>query len=191
MQIIYNGTLFIELEGDTPGSGFDQLVVTGNAQIAGTLDVSALNLFEPFVGQTFEILTANNISETFDNIVTHRGLGVDVTYNSTNIVITVTSPVSVDDNNEELFPTEYSLEQNFPNPFNPSTTINFSVPEASFVSLKIFNVLGEEVETLVAKDLNAGNYKYGWNALGLPSGIYFYKLQTDNFTETKKMILLK
>ena len=87
MQIIYNGTLFIELEGDSPGSGFDQLVITGNANLAGTLDVSALNIYEPQVGQTFEILTANNIAGTFENIITHRGLGIDVKYNSNNIII--------------------------------------------------------------------------------------------------------
>ncbi len=88
-------------------------------------------------------------------------------------------------------PEDFSLSQNYPNPFNPSTTINFSIPEASFVSLKVFNSLGEEVETLVAEELSAGNYKYDWSGVNLPSGIYFYKLQSDNFIETKKMILLK
>jgi hypothetical protein len=88
-------------------------------------------------------------------------------------------------------PVDFSLNQNYPNPFNPSTTVNFSIPEATFVSLKIFNSLGEEVETLVAQELILGNYKYSWNAINLPSGVYFYKLQTKNFVETKKMILLK
>jgi len=88
-------------------------------------------------------------------------------------------------------PTEFSLNQNYPNPFNPITTINFSIQEASYVSLKIFNSLGEEVETLVAEELSAGNFNYDWNAKGFASGIYFYKLQTENFFETKKMILLK
>lgn len=88
-------------------------------------------------------------------------------------------------------PEDYSLSQNYPNPFNPSTAINFSIPEASYVSLKIFNSLGEEIETLVSEELSAGSYKYDWNATNLPSGIYFYKLQTGIFVETKKMILLK
>ena len=88
-------------------------------------------------------------------------------------------------------PVDFSLNQNYPNPFNPSTTVNFSIPEATFVSLKIFNSLGEEVETLVAEELGGGNYKYDWNVINLPSGIYFYKLQAENFVETKKMILLK
>jgi len=85
----------------------------------------------------------------------------------------------------------FSLSQNYPNPFNPSTTINFSIPEESFVSLKVFNSLGQEIETLVSKDLGAGNYKYDWNAKNFTSGIYFYTIQTDDFIETKKMILLK
>jgi hypothetical protein len=90
-----------------------------------------------------------------------------------------------------LIPEEFKLNQNYPNPFNPSTTVNFSIPEASFVSLKIFNSLGEEVETLVAEELVGGNYKYNWNAVNLPSGIYFYTLIAESFSQTKKMILLK
>lgn len=88
-------------------------------------------------------------------------------------------------------PTEFELFQNYPNPFNPSTTISFSIPENSFVKLRIFNSLGEEVETVVNRELSAGNYKYDWNAINLPSGIYFYKLQTEKFNETKKMVLIK
>ncbi len=86
---------------------------------------------------------------------------------------------------------EFKLNQNYPNPFNPNTTINFSIPGATFVSLKIFNSLGQEVETLVSEDLNAGNYKYDWNAESLTSGVYFYTLIAGNFIETMKMILLK
>ncbi len=88
-------------------------------------------------------------------------------------------------------PRDYLLMQNYPNPFNPSTTINFSIPEASFVSLIVFNSLGEKVTILVSKELNAGDYKYDWNAAGLTSGIYFYRIQAGSFIETKKMILLK
>lgn len=86
---------------------------------------------------------------------------------------------------------DFVLNQNYPNPFNPATTINFSIPEASFVSLKVFNSLGQEIETLVAKELNAGNYKYDWDATNLTSGIYFYTIQAGNFIDTKKMILLR
>jgi len=99
-------------------------------------------------------------------------------------------PAGVELISNEL-PTEFNLNQNYPNPFNPSTTISFSLPEVSFVSLKVFNTLGEEIEMLVSEELSSGSYKFDWNANNLPSGIYFYKLQSENFVETKKMILLK
>jgi len=91
----------------------------------------------------------------------------------------------------EEIPKTYALEQNYPNPFNPSTSILFSIPEQSFVSLEIFNSLGEKVSTLVSDELNAGNYKYEWNAATLSSGIYLYRLRTPQYSETKKMILLR
>jgi hypothetical protein len=85
----------------------------------------------------------------------------------------------------------FDLSQNYPNPFNPSTTIQFSIPAEEFVSLSVFNSLGEKVSTLVSENLNAGTYKYDWNAADLPSGIYFYSLTADNFKQTKKLILMK
>jgi hypothetical protein len=100
---------------------------------------------------------------------------------------------SVTDINDirNIISNHYYLQQNYPNPFNPSTTIQFSIPEQSFVKLEIFNSLGEKAAALVSEELNAGNYKYEWNAEGLPSGIYFYRISTNNFSEMKKMILLK
>ena len=86
---------------------------------------------------------------------------------------------------------EYRLNQNYPNPFNPTTTISYSIPMTSNVSLKIFNVLGKEVATLVNETKNAGNYSINFNAVGLSSGVYFYQLTTDNFTSTKKFTLMK
>ena len=83
------------------------------------------------------------------------------------------------------------LKQNYPNPFNPSTTIEFGIPESQFVTLAVYNLLGEQVSVLVKENLNAGNYKANWNATDLPSGIYIYKLIAGKFVETKKMILLK
>ena len=88
-------------------------------------------------------------------------------------------------------PTDFSLNQNYPNPFNPSTTISYSIPEDNFVTLKVFNVIGEVVATLVKKEMKAGNFKVNWNAVNLPSGVYFYKLSAGSFSEIKKMVLLK
>lgn len=88
-------------------------------------------------------------------------------------------------------PVEFTLGQNYPNPFNPSTTIEFTIAKAGWVILKIYNVLGEVVTELIAAQLNTGNYRYNWNAEGLPSGVYFYRLETKGLSQTKKLLLLK
>jgi hypothetical protein len=88
-------------------------------------------------------------------------------------------------------PESYSLEQNYPNPFNPSTTIRFSVPETGLVTLKVFNLLGEQVATLVNSELAKGRYEINFKGNDISSGIYFYTLKAGNYVSTKKMILLK
>ncbi len=88
-------------------------------------------------------------------------------------------------------PDKFYLSQNYPNPFNPNTNIEFSLPQKSFVKLKVFDLLGREIANLVNENLSAGSYKYDFNASALPSGIYFYKLETENFSETRKMVLIK
>ncbi|HTX20127.1 MAG TPA: carboxypeptidase regulatory-like domain-containing protein [Bacteroidota bacterium] len=88
-------------------------------------------------------------------------------------------------------PTTYALWQNYPNPFNPSTTIEFDLPRQSYVSLKVYNVLGQEVASLVDGDRPAGRYRQVWQASGAASGIYFYRLRTDLYSETRKMLLMK
>jgi aminopeptidase N len=88
-------------------------------------------------------------------------------------------------------PTQFALKQNYPNPFNPTTTIRFDLPEAMYASLKVYNSLGEEVATLVEKDLLAGRYSIDWNADDLASGIYFYRLHAGDFAATKKLLLLR
>jgi hypothetical protein len=94
--------------------------------------------------------------------------------------------------NEKMIPAEFSLEQNFPNPFNPSTKIVYNLPENSFVSLKIFNAIGMEVATLVNSVTPAGSHEILFDAQGYNSGVYFYTLKTgNNFVQTKKMILMK
>jgi hypothetical protein len=95
------------------------------------------------------------------------------------------------ENEQTEIPISFKLEQNFPNPFNPSTIIKFSLPSSSYATLKIYNAIGEEVASLLDKDLTTGIYEIEWSAAGLPSGIYFYRLQAGDFLETKKMILMK
>ncbi|HEY7751282.1 MAG TPA: T9SS type A sorting domain-containing protein, partial [Ignavibacteriaceae bacterium] len=88
-------------------------------------------------------------------------------------------------------PQEFSLFQNFPNPFNPATIIEFQIANSGFVSLKVYDVLGNEIATLVNEEKPAGSYQVNFDATGIPSGVYFYKLNAGEFSQTKKMILMK
>jgi len=113
-----------------------------------------------------------------------KGCYIDsVAYGDTSFIV-----VSVPD---DLSPSEFNLSQNYPNPFNPSTTISYSLAQSGFVQLKVYDILGEEVSTLVNKVQSSGNYNVEFNANELPSGIYFYRLQSGSFSETKKLVLLK
>ena len=92
---------------------------------------------------------------------------------------------------DETIPTVFKLEQNYPNPFNPSTIIKFAVPERSNVVLKIYDLLGGEVITLVNEEMEAGWYRREFNASGYSTGVYIYRMQAGNYISTKKMILIK
>jgi hypothetical protein len=88
-------------------------------------------------------------------------------------------------------PKNYLLGQNYPNPFNPTTNIRIQMPKTGFAKLIVFDVLGREVKTLVNEELKAGSYRVDFDGSRLSSGIYFYRLETSGFTETRKMILIK
>ncbi|MCH8871931.1 T9SS type A sorting domain-containing protein [candidate division KSB1 bacterium] len=119
----------------------------------------------------------------------------------TGLAYAETGVTSVEGRDDKSIPTEFILSQNYPNPFNPSTSIEFSVPVNSNVRLTIFNLLGQEVTTLVNKELSAGNYSVIWNGtdrngLQVSSGVYLYKMKANRnngtpYSQTKKMILLK
>jgi hypothetical protein len=102
----------------------------------------------------------------------------------------VQAPIGIQQTGSEL-PKQFELGQNYPNPFNPETNIEFSVPNAGFVRLALFDILGREVSELINQDLNAGKYKYNLNAGSLSSGVYFYRLTSGSFSEVKKMNLIK
>lgn len=85
----------------------------------------------------------------------------------------------------------YELSQNFPNPFNPTTNIKFSIPNSSKVVLTVYNNTGMEVETLINENLNQGSYQVDWNAVNFTSGVYYYKIQAEGFIQTRKMLLIK
>jgi lysophospholipase L1-like esterase len=114
-------------------------------------------------------------------------------------IIVDTNPTNVNETELRTIPTGIVLQQCYPNPFNPSTNISFSLPTKSFVSLKIFDLIGREVATLVSEEMSAGRYSKKWNAENISSGVYFYRLQVrqtsggqaGTFTETKKLVLLR
>jgi hypothetical protein len=94
-------------------------------------------------------------------------------------------------NHTSSLPSVFRLEQNYPNPFNPSTTFRYSIPNGSKVIIKVYDILGNEIKTLVNEEKSAGSYELTFNAVNLPSGVYFYRLQAGSFVETKKMMLIK
>jgi hypothetical protein len=98
--------------------------------------------------------------------------------------------VSVSQLGSEI-PDKYELYQNYPNPFNPETKIKFDIPQPGQVKLAIYNILGEQIALLQNGFLNYGRYESSWNASALPSGVYFYKLETEDFVSIKKLVLLK
>ena len=102
----------------------------------------------------------------------------------------VESPVGIK-NELTSIPADYSLSQNYPNPFNPSTTIKFSLPKEVYVTVNIYNSMGEDVSKLISKEMNPGEYTTEWNASGFSSGVYFYRIVADNFIQTKKLLLIK
>jgi hypothetical protein len=104
-----------------------------------------------------------------------------------NIINAITDVRQVKSN----IPDRYKLSQNYPNPFNPATNIEFSLPKSSNGTLKVFNILGQEIATLVNENKNAGTYKVDFDASKLTSGIYIYRLDAGSFTSERKMILMK
>ena len=101
----------------------------------------------------------------------------------------ISSITGIEDENAS--PVGYHLNQNYPNPFNPSTEISFSLAKSSFVTLEVYNSLGQKVAALINNKMNPGRYKEKFNALGLSSGIYYYRIEAGEYQDVKKMILLK
>jgi len=134
--------------------------------------------------QSVLIYYNNNQNSIFVPAMTYNGAAPDMG--------AFESAITSADETPSQSPDRFILKQNYPNPFNPSTSIEFSIPISEFVTLKVYNILGQEVANLVSNKLTPGNYKYIWDASGFASGIYYYKLFTDNgFVQTRKLILMK
>ncbi len=120
--------------------------------------------------------------------------------NGNGVLRSVASTTSVRETADAM-PTAFLLEQNYPNPvgrspfnpntFNPNTTIRFILSRSGYVTLKVYNTLGEEVATLAAENLSAGRHQIGWNAGGMAAGVYFYRLQTDGLVQTQKLVVVR
>lgn len=124
-----------------------------------------------------------------DNAIAQFNVPNKITLKKGKTIALVSNPTSA--KNNIVTPAAFTLAQNYPNPFNPTTTFSFSLPAIEFATLKVYNLLGVEVATVVAKKLAAGNYTIEWNAGNLSSGIYLYRLTSGSNLETKKLLLLK
>lgn len=150
-------------------------------------------LFEYIDTVQTDVLTYQEVGLTPDNIYFYKVCSYNLygTSDFTNTVSGTTKSSTILVSNISVLSEGYFLSNNFPNPFNPVTTIKFGLPARAFVNISIYNSAGKEVESLVNADFNRGIYSVAWNANGFPSGTYFYKIQTDAFREVKKMILIK
>lgn len=149
-------------------------------------------LFRYIDSVSADILTYQETGLTTDNLYFYKVCS----YNSfglsdfTNTVSARAEKTNIIKNISEI-PGGYFLGNNFPNPFNPSTSIKFGIPSYTFVRLTVYNSLGLEVENLISQNLPLGSYQVNWNAQNFTSGMYFYKIEAGEFTETKKMLLIK
>lgn len=181
----------------------------GNVYTAGTSAASSSNFdamilmynsngvmqFEyNYNGLAFGTDLFNDISVTPAGVITASGSTTNLINNSPNTdIFTVRLTLNLTGTGTESseIPSEYRLSQNYPNPFNPSTKITFSLPDKQFVKLTVFDITGKEVKTLVNEQMDAGIFEIDFNASGLSSGVYFYRLSAGDFSDVKKMILTK
>jgi hypothetical protein len=161
----------------TPADDNETIVASFEADLSGLAGGSAVVFASGFLDPS-----ANQNGEAF---------GIFAALADGNVVEFSSIITDIRDVDGISVPTNFSLKQNYPNPFNPSTVISFSLPKAENVTLKIYNILGSEITTLLNEELNAGNYSIDFNASNLASGTYFYKINAGNFTEVRKMNLIK
>jgi len=180
-------TWSVNTEGDLKGYTFYKKLTTSS----GTITIS---IFTTNTSYTDDDFTVNYKwgKDTAEYWVVAEDINNNISGESLHKIIDGTSgiqgKINNQDANNEL---NYFLNQNYPNPFNPSTTIEFQITQNDFVNLTVYNSLGQQVSVLVNNTLGKGKYSVEFNAINLPSGIYIYKIQSDNFSTVKKMILTK
>lgn len=186
--------LRIDLGGYASGTSHDRLRITGAASFNGTLSVRFVNGFIPAIGDSFQIVTYDSRSGFFRNIVdsnlTPSTIWATV-YTPNSLYIRLISPAGVEEDEVPDIPTEYALDQNFPNPFNPHTTIRYALPQRSHVILTVHNIIGQLIALIAHGERQAGRHDVHFDASGLASGTYFYRLHATGYTVTKKFTVLR
>jgi uncharacterized delta-60 repeat protein len=188
-----------DVANDIAIDGLGNVYVTGESRASGTEDDFATVKYnasgvEQCVaryngpGNTFDLATALAVDVSGNIYVTGRSAYIGGSIITTIKYVLV--PVSVQGQNTEM-PEAFSLEQNYPNPFNPITKIKYNVPEATSISITIYDILGKEVARLVSGFVQPGSYEVNWDATNFTSGTYFYRFESEHFTEVKKMSLVK
>ncbi len=184
--------IYIENSGEK-GSFFSGNVISFFRHVdPQTVDAAVTKTSAPGINGS-GIVARFKYKSSVDQLVNFSITNVSATDSKGNtIVLNVkAADVLVDIQKEEVLPSAFSLMQNYPNPFNPNTTIKFSIPHSQFVTLKVYDILGREVATLVNEEKLHGNYEVKFDGSALPSGTYFYRLQAGIFSQTKKLLLLK
>jgi len=194
---VNNNSQVVPLEGGAVSLDIGSLAGKLNVLSPATIDVGTIDVGS---SQDFNFLveaSANGVVTPQANI-SDLGWGwpvpPDVVINRTVSIdsnLVVGNATGISDDTGTNLPVKFALEQNYPNPFNPSTSIAFDLPRTSNVALKIYDMLGKEMATLVSDRLSAGSYSYEWEAKNFASGVYLYRLQAGNYVETRKMVLMK
>lgn len=186
-----SGLLEIDLGGTGEGD-YDVLQVTGQAVLGGTLRIKLTGGFIPQPGDAFEIVRAGSITGVFEIVELPEGIAGEVDYGEKTVTVAVSAvtPTSNEEPVEEL-PQAFTLDQNRPNPFGGSTTIHFTLPEPADVRLVVYDLLGREVARLVEGRLSGGFHEVRWDASGLPSGVYLYRLDAGSFSQTRRMVVAR
>ncbi len=184
----YSGTYSV------PGAGWQYIVLQNNFIWDGInnllIEICFDNTTATFISSSKHTAIANKMWQRVQNNSSGCALTVGSTYGyRPNIKLVGNSVVSIQHNNQ--VPKSFVLEQNYPNPFNPTTNIKYQIVNNSFVSLKVYDILGREVETLVNESLKPGTYEVDFDGSNLSSGVYYYRMEAGNYFETKKMLLVK
>jgi hypothetical protein len=172
----------------------DAVYITSDTTWTVTKTSSTWLTISPMSGYNNGIVTIKVTTANVDTITRNATLSVSGTgVASQSVIVTqaAASSTSVGDNNDKRIPEKYSLSSNYPNPFNPTMKISFSIPQRSAVKLSVFNVLGSEVAVLVSGERMPGNYTVQWNAEKVSSGIYFCRMIAGGYSQTKKLVFSK